>query len=85
MKGLLTTLRGRLLLLFGLVLVGTLYYTTVNLLGDWRELRQSRQITAIETTAIAVSNVVHELQKERGLSAGFIGSKGEKFANEIVK
>jgi len=81
----LTTLRGRLLLLFGAVLVGTLYYTVAGFLGDWRELRQSRQIAAIGQTAVAVSAVVHELQKERGLSAGFIGSKGEKFANELGK
>ncbi len=85
MKGLFSTLRGRLLLLFGLVLAGTLYYSIINLLGDWRELRQSQQVTAIVKTGIAVSGVVHELQKERGLSAGFIGSKGAKFTDELGK
>jgi methyl-accepting chemotaxis protein len=83
--GIFTTLRGRLLLLFGLVLAGTLYYSVVNLLGDWRQLRQSREVSAIVRTAIAVSGVVHELQKERGLSAGFIGSKGAKFVEELKK
>jgi methyl-accepting chemotaxis protein len=78
-----TTLRGRLLFLFGAVLIGTLYYTVSGFMADWRELRQSRQIAAIESTAIAVSNVVHELQKERGLSAGFIGSKGARFGAEL--
>ncbi|MEW6166025.1 MAG: nitrate- and nitrite sensing domain-containing protein [Pseudomonadota bacterium] len=83
MPHLLTTLRGRLLLLFGAVLVGTMYYTVAGFINDWRELRQSRQIAAIERTANAVSNVVHELQKERGLSAGLIGSKGTKFVAEL--
>jgi methyl-accepting chemotaxis protein len=83
MLGIFTTLRGRLLFLFGAVLLGTLYYTVTGFIGDWRELRQARQITVIESTAIAVSNVVHELQKERGLSAGFIGSKGARFASEL--
>jgi methyl-accepting chemotaxis protein len=85
MPSIFTTLRGRLLLLFGAVLVGTLYYTVTGFIGDWRELRQSRQIGAIERAAIAVSGVVHELQKERGLSAGFIGSKGEKFKDALDK
>ncbi len=83
MFALLGTLRGRLLLLFGLVLVGTLYYTGSGFLSAWRELRQARQIEAIESSAVAVSNLVHELQKERGLSAGFIGSKGARFGAEL--
>ncbi len=83
MKGIFTTLRGRLLFLFGAVLIGTLYYTANGFLADWRELRQVRQIEAIESTAVAVSNLVHELQKERGLSAGFIGSRGARFSAEL--
>jgi methyl-accepting chemotaxis protein len=35
--------------------------------------------------AVAGSVLVHELQKERGLSAGFIGSKGEKFRDELQR
>jgi methyl-accepting chemotaxis protein len=31
-----------------------------------------------------VSNLVHETQKERGMSAGFISSKGEKFSDKLV-
>lgn len=29
------------------------------------------------------ANLVHELQKERGMSAGFLGSQGRNFANEL--
>ena len=78
-----TSLRARLLLLFGLVLAGTFYYTVANLLSDWRQLNQWHQIAAIEKTAVATSAVIHELQKERGLSAGFIGSKGARFSAEL--
>ena len=35
--------------------------------------------------AVALSNLVHETQKERGATAGFIGSKGKKFANIVKK
>ena len=31
----------------------------------------------------AISGVVHEMQKERGMSAAFIGSKGSSFAGEL--
>jgi len=83
MPSIFSTLRGRLLFLFGAVLVGTLYYTVSGFLADWRELRQAKQIEVIESTAVSVSNLVHELQKERGLSAGFIGSRGTRFASEL--
>ena len=33
--------------------------------------------------ATALSNLLHETQKERGATAGFIGSKGKKFAKKL--
>ena len=85
MPHILTTLRGRLLLLFGAVLIGTLYTLFASLFSDWNEMGKARQIGAIQRSAVAVSNVVHELQKERGLSAGFIGSQGARFSAELAK
>jgi methyl-accepting chemotaxis protein len=35
--------------------------------------------------SVAASNLVHELQKERGASAGFTGSKGAKFSDVLPK
>ncbi len=35
------------------------------------------------TLAIAISNLVHETQKERGATAGYVGSKGEKFTKRL--
>jgi len=32
----------------------------------------------------SISALAHEMQKERGLSAGFIASKGQKFASELA-
>ncbi|SNY90879.1 Methyl-accepting chemotaxis protein [Cohaesibacter sp. ES.047] len=50
-----------------------------------------KRSTATEAEAVAdvvalapvISGLVHELQKERGTSAGFIGSKGARFADTI--
>ncbi len=35
--------------------------------------------------AFAAANLVHELQKERGLTAGFLASKGKRFSSELEK
>jgi methyl-accepting chemotaxis protein len=40
-------------------------------------------IAPLTRLSVVYSELVHELQKERGMTAGFIGSKGAKFANKL--
>ncbi len=46
-------------------------------------LSSAESIAAVAEAAPVVSNLVHELQKERGASAGFINSKGAAFADTL--
>ncbi|MGX9461734.1 methyl-accepting chemotaxis protein [Shewanella sp. A14] len=48
---------------------------------------QHQLALVIDLTQIAITNsaLVHELQKERGMSAGFIGSKGQAFKDSVPK
>ena len=50
-----------------------------------RELRQMNELCALIDLAPAISGLIHELQKERGLSSGFIASKGSKFAEALPR
>ena len=43
----------------------------------------SPKIKRNEELAIAVSNLVHETQKERGATAGYVGSQGKKFVKRL--
>jgi len=43
----------------------------------------SPKIKRNEELAIAVSNLVHETQKERGATAGYVGSKGKNFVKRL--
>ncbi len=49
-------------------------------MGVAREMASIREMAEIATSA---GMVVHELQKERGLSAGYIGSRGREFRNAL--
>ena len=40
-------------------------------------------VVQLSELAVTNSNLVHELQKERGMSAGFLGSAGKAFAAKI--
>ena len=46
---------------------------------------QSGDVIALTELAVASSSMVHELQKERGMSAGYLGSAGQKFAAELPR
>jgi len=47
-------------------------------------LRQTTvQLQTMSELSVNISNLVHELQKERGMTAGFIGSGGKKFGDTI--
>jgi methyl-accepting chemotaxis protein len=48
-----------------------------------RTAGNANEITEIAQRVSAFGQVVHELQKERGASALFIGSKGQSFASEL--
>ncbi len=70
-----------LLLLPGL---GLLWFAGNNSLR-LNELRgASEQTIQLVDLSVISSNLVHELQKERGMSAGYLSSNGSKFKDELV-
>ena len=79
------SLKFRLFALVFLLAAGLLYYSVGNLLRDWQELKGQRELAIVQRLAIETSKLIHELQKERGLSVGFVGSKGQKFSGELEK
>lgn len=44
---------------------------------------EAERVAEVVALAPTVSGLVHELQKERGTSAGYIGSRGKRFADAI--
>jgi methyl-accepting chemotaxis protein len=49
----------------------------------WQSAGALRELGALADTAPIMSGLVHEMQKERGYSAGFIGSRGQQFAERL--
>lgn len=40
-------------------------------------------LTQLTKLSVVYSELVHELQKERGMTAGYLSSKGNKFASKL--
>nr|WP_319486401.1 nitrate- and nitrite sensing domain-containing protein [uncultured Cohaesibacter sp.] len=54
-----------------------------DLIRERHKTAVAQSIADVVALAPVISGLVHELQKERGTSAGFIGSRGAKFADQI--
>ncbi len=50
---------------------------------QYRDLRSYEAINQLSILSSSIGGLVHELQKERGMSAGYLGSKGKKFGPEL--
>jgi methyl-accepting chemotaxis protein len=75
----------RLLMAMALPVTGLLVYAGIVMTDRYAEQRQMKALNELAQLAPTVSALVHELQKERGQSAGFIASKGEKFVDNLPK
>lgn len=79
------TIRAKLLLLLVFPVLGLLYFSGHELLSNYKILQESRKTEHLVGLSVRTGALVHELQKERGLSSGFINAKGEKFKDELAK
>jgi len=78
------TIKNKLSILGTVVLIVLLSYTAnIAYHAYIQNSNASRAATIIELS-VKMSAVLHELQKERGASAGFVGSKGKKFADILT-
>lgn len=48
-----------------------------------RELREIHRLATLADLTPPISGLIHELQKERGMSSGYTGSKGTKFVDAL--
>ncbi|HIP78068.1 MAG TPA: HAMP domain-containing protein, partial [Kiloniellaceae bacterium] len=66
-------------------LLGLLVLAAIAVGGQWRIAGEMDRLNALAKLAPEISAMVHELQKERGTSAGFIGRKGQgAFAEKLT-
>jgi methyl-accepting chemotaxis protein len=66
-----------------LPLLGMLYFAQIELRYGLTQLHETENINGLMQLSVKVSEMVHELQKERGMTAGFLGSDGKNFSSEL--
>lgn len=70
-------------MILALPMLAFLWLTISKGIDSYRILLNNTQLSNMVELSTVYSNLVHELQKERGATAGFLGSKGQRFSNEL--
>jgi methyl-accepting chemotaxis protein len=79
------SIKGKLMALAALPLVGLLYLTGTKLYDNYDFSKKLDNVKVLVVMSKKLSLLIHETQKERGASAGFTGSKGAKFQEILPK
>lgn len=77
-------IRSRIIALCLLMMAAFAMAISLPLTQAYRQADNAKRVGDIAKLAPTISNLVHELQKERGYSAGFIGSGGQNLASELA-
>ena len=78
------SLKTQLFSVFWALTLAMLYYAISAIVADWQKLRLLDKVADAQKIAITSGRMAHELQKERGLSAGYLSSKGQKFRDALA-
>ena len=76
-------IRGKLLLLVVFPLVALLYFSGYAVYNSYTIGKNVQDAMVLTNLATKISALVHETQKERGMTAGYLGSKGKKFVDKL--
>ena len=76
--------KNKLLLLLIPPILGLLFFSIFSIQEKYQSTQEMSHVKQMVQMSVQVSALVHELQKERGNTAGFLGSKGKKFFQELL-
>jgi len=76
-------LKGKITVLTVVPLIVVLIFAYFLISESYRQVRTAESLKKDILLSTKISAVVHELQKERGRSAGFLGSRGREFKDEL--
>ena len=76
-------MRTKLMLIVVIPLLGLLYSTISSTLEKAATAREMEKLASLVDVSVKIGTLVHEMQKERGMTASFLGSKGVNFAKEL--
>ncbi len=78
------SIKGKLIILVAISVSSILFMSVKDVYSDYKEVTSFKMLEKGIVLSTKISALVHETQKERGYSAGYFGSKGKKFKEELL-
>ncbi|MBF0186536.1 MAG: methyl-accepting chemotaxis protein [Magnetococcales bacterium] len=78
-------LRNKFILMLFFPLFGLIWFGMQGVIDKRSQSLSMQAIEQLSGLAVRISALVHETQKERGMTAGYLGSKGAKFRSELPR
>ncbi len=78
-------IRAKLLLMVSIPISAIFYYSIDRIISYYGQSKEMSELVKISNIGTKMGDLVHELQKERGLSASYIGSQGMKLEAKLEK
>jgi methyl-accepting chemotaxis protein len=79
------SIKSKLILVVGLVIFFMLYLAGDNFYSAYKTHKEIEILSKLTYFANNISKLLNETQKERGASAGYLGSQGKKFKEILIK
>jgi len=76
-------IRNKLILMMFFPLAGLMYFASAGVMDKYKVSEDMKDLQILSDLAVRISALVHETQKERGRTAGYLGAKGKEFVNEL--
>ncbi len=76
-------IKNKLFILVLLPIIGLIYFSANEISNNNNLSNEMSNVKTLSEFAVKASSLVHETQKERGATAGYLGSKGTKFVSEL--
>jgi len=78
-----SSIRAKLILMVAIPALALLYFAGTGVFERQAISKEMAELEALVEVSVRIGAVAHEMQKERGMSASFLGSNGVKFAAEL--
>lgn len=78
-------LRIKLLFMVAIPVVGLFYFSATGVIERYKVRTEMNGLQQLSEVEVKISALVHESQKERGMTAGFLSSNGTSFGDELGK
>ncbi|HEB02300.1 MAG TPA: hypothetical protein ENI12_03615, partial [Nitrospirae bacterium] len=76
--------RNKLILLIAFPIAGLLFFSQAWIVEQFRRVDNMRSLSMMSDLSISIGDLIHETQKERGMTSGFLGASGEAFADSLA-